>query len=109
VASRGLEKGFKGASRGLEKGLKVACLKGASRGLEKGFKGASRGLQALLTFVPPPPGKGPFKPPLKGTFEGGGSDPAPGAPLPLGDIAWLLLRCLCCVAYGSWRLHVLTG
>ena len=48
----------------------------ASRGLEKGFKGASRGLQALLTFVPPP-GEGPFKPPLKGTFEGGGSDPAP--------------------------------
>ena len=39
---------------------------------------ASRGLQALLTFVPPPPpGEGPFKPPLKGTFEGGGSDPAP--------------------------------
>jgi len=60
VASRGLEKGFKGASRGLEKGFK---------GLQGGFKGASRGLQAFLTFVPPSP--------LKGTFEGGGSDPAP--------------------------------
>ena len=61
MASRGLEKGFKGASRGLEKGLKVACLKGASRGLEKGFKGASRRLQALLTFVPPP-GRDPSSP-----------------------------------------------
>ena len=71
-AWEGLEGGFKGAWRGLEKGFK-----GASRGLEKGFKGASRGLQALLTFVPPPPpGEGPFKPPLKGTFEGGGSEPA---------------------------------
>ena len=47
MASRGLEKGFKGASM-LEKGLKVACLKGASRGLEKGFKGASRGLEKGL-------------------------------------------------------------
>ena len=62
---------MKGASRGLEGGLRRA-----SRGLEKGFKGASRGLQALLTFVPPRR-EGPFKPPLKGTFEGGGSDPAP--------------------------------
>ena len=76
-ASRGLEGGLRRASRGLQGGLRRA-----SRGLEKGFKGASRGLQALLTFVPPPPGKGPFKPPLKGTFEGGGSDPAP--PLRLG-------------------------
>ena len=25
--------------------------------------------------MPPPSGEGPFKPPLKGTFEGGGSDP----------------------------------
>ena len=49
-------------------------MKGASRGLEGGLRRASRGLQALLTFVPP--GEGPFKPPLKGTFEGGGSDPA---------------------------------
>ena len=71
-ASRGLEGGLRRASRGLQGGLRRA-----SRGLEKGFKGASRGLQALLTFVPPPPGEGPFKPPLKGTFEGGGSDPAP--------------------------------
>ena len=72
-ASRGLEGGLRRASRGLQGGLRRA-----SRGLEKGFKGASRGLQALLTFVPPPlPGKGPFKLPLKGTFEGGGSDPAP--------------------------------
>ena len=47
VASRGLEKGFKGASM-LEKALKVACLKGASRGLEKGFKGASRGASRRL-------------------------------------------------------------
>ena len=31
-----------------------------------------------------------------------------GAPLPLGDIAWLL-RCLCCVACGFWRHHALTG
>ena len=80
---------MKGASRGLQGGLRRA-----SRGLEKGFKGASRGLQALLTFVPPPPpGKGPFKPPLKGTFEGGGSDPAPHAPqecpaAPNDDDAW---------------------
>ena len=72
-ASRGLEGGLRRASRGLQGGLRRA-----SRGLEKGFKGASRGLQALLTFVPPP-GEGPFKPPLKGTFEGGGSDPAPSA------------------------------
>ena len=72
-ASRGLEGGLRRASRGLQGGLRRA-----SRGLEKGFKGASRGLQALLTFVPlPPPAEGPFKPPLKGTFEGGGSDPAP--------------------------------
>ena len=47
MASRGLEKGFKGASM-LEKGLKVACLKGASRGLEKGFKVASRGASRRL-------------------------------------------------------------
>ena len=72
-ASRGLEGGLRRASRGLQGGLRRA-----SRGLEKGFKVASRGLQALLTFVPPPPpGERPFKPPLKGTFEGGGSDPAP--------------------------------
>ena len=74
-ASRGLEKGFKGAWRGLEKGLK-----GASRGLEKGFKGAWEGLHGgFKPFSPSCPlsGEGPFKPPLKGTFEGGGSDPAP--------------------------------
>ena len=92
-ASRGLEKGFKGASRGLEVegGFKV---KGASRGLEGGLRRASRGLQGGLrrasrglekgfkgasspSDLRAPPGKGPFKPPLKGTFEGGGSDPAP--------------------------------
>ena len=32
-----------------------------------------------------------------------------GAHLPLDDIGRLLLRCLCCVAYGAWRLHVLIG
>ena len=32
-----------------------------------------------------------------------------GALLPLGGIAWLLLRCFYCVACGSWRLGVLTG
>ena len=74
-ASRGLEGGLKRASRGLQGGLRRA-----SRGLEKrfkgGFKGASRGLQAILTFVPPP-GGGTLQAPFKGTFEGGGSDPAP--------------------------------
>ena len=82
-ASRGLEGGLRRASRGLQGGLRRA-----SRGLEKGFKGASRGLQAILTFVPPP-GKGPFKPPLKGTFEGGGSDPAPLCGMPREWIAEL--------------------
>ena len=47
-------------------------MKGASRGLEKGFMGASS-----PSHLRAPPGEGPFKPPLKGTFEGGGSDPAP--------------------------------
>ena len=28
---------------------------------------------------------------------------------PLGGIAWLLLRCFYCVAFGFWRLGVLTG
>ena len=76
---KGASRGLQGASSGLEKGFK-----GASRGLEKGCKGASRGLQAGLKggsspshLRPRPPGEGPFKPPLKGTFEGGGSDPAP--------------------------------
>ena len=32
-----------------------------------------------------------------------------GALLLLGDIAWLLLRCFCCVVWGSWRLDVLTA
>ena len=62
-------------------------MKGASRGLENGFKGASRRLQGgFKPFSPscPPPGKGPFKPALKGTFEGGGSDPAPGGFKSLG-------------------------
>ena len=40
-ASKGLERGFKGASTGLEGGLKPSALKGASRGLEGGFEGAS--------------------------------------------------------------------
>ena len=30
-----------------------------------------------------------------------------GAPLPSGDIAWQLLRCLYCVVYGPWHFHVL--
>ena len=78
------------ASRRLQGGLR-----GLQGGLEKGSKGASRGLQALFTFVSASvPGEGLFKPmlgpslraisattegkehPLKGTFEGGGSDPA---------------------------------
>ena len=78
------------ASRRLQGGLR-----GHQGGLEKGSKGASRGLQALFTFVSASvPGEGLFKPmlgpslraisattegkehPLKGTFEGGGSDPA---------------------------------
>ena len=67
-ASRGLEGGLRRASRGLQGGLRRA-----SRGLEKGFKGAS----SPSHLRAPAPGKGPFKPPLKGTFEGGGSDPAP--------------------------------
>ena len=91
-ASRGLEKGFKGASRGLEKGFK-----GAWEGLQGGLRRASRGLQGgfkpFSPSCPPPPGKGPFKPPLKGTFEGGGSDPAPHAlqecpAAPNDDDAW---------------------
>ena len=68
---------MKGASRGLEGGLRRA-----SRGLQGGLRRASRGLQGgFKPFSPscPPPGEGPFKPPLKGTFEGGGSDPAPSA------------------------------
>ena len=32
-----------------------------------------------------------------------------GAPLLSGDIASLLLCCLCCVACGPWQLHVLAG
>ena len=44
MASRGLEKGFKGASM-LEKGLKVACLKGASRGLRRASRGLEKGLK----------------------------------------------------------------
>ena len=67
-ASRGLEKGFKGASRGLQGGLGLR----GWRGLEKGFKGAS----SPSHLRAPPPGR-PFKPPLKGIFEGGGLDPAP--------------------------------
>ena len=91
--SRGLEKGFKGASRGLEKASRgldgegfEGGLKGAWEGLQEGSEGlqrasrgfisAWRGLQALLIFVLPP-GEGPFKFALKGTFEGGGSDSAP--------------------------------
>ena len=69
-ASRGLEGGLRRASRGLQGGLRRA-----SRGLEKGFKGG--GFKPFSPSCPPPPGEGPFKPPLKGTFEGGGSDPAP--------------------------------
>ena len=72
-ASRGLQGGLRRAWRGLqgEGGLKGAWeglqggLRRASRGLEKGFKGASRGLQALLTFVPPPPGRDPSSPPWR--------------------------------------------
>ena len=41
--------------------------------------------------MPPPPGKGPFKPPLKGTFEGGGSDPAPVLSSHLGSDKTTLL------------------
>ena len=104
-AWRGLqgEGGFKGAWRGLEKGFK-----GASRGLEKGFKGAWEGLQGGFkgasspSHLRAPPGEGPFKPPLKGTFEGGGSDPAPflavaefvgfcaGGRLPFKWLYWIL-------------------
>ena len=118
-ASRGLEKvqgGFKGAWEGLEGGFKV---KGASRGLEEGLRRASRGLQGGLrrasrglekgfkgasspSHLRAPPGEGPFKPPLKGTFEGGGSDPAPflavaefvgfcaGGRLPFKWLYWIL-------------------
>ena len=68
-ASRGLEGGLRRVSRGLQGGLRRA-----SRGFEKGFKGAS----SPSHLRPRPfPRKEPFKPPLKGTFEGGGSDPAP--------------------------------
>ena len=70
-ASRGLEGGLRRASRGLQGGLRRA-----SRGLEKGFKGGFKGASSP-SHLRAPPGKGPFKPPLKGTFEGGGSDPAP--------------------------------
>ena len=63
--------GLRRASRGLQGGLRRA-----SRGLEKGFK---RGFKPFSPSCPPLPWGGPFKPPLKGTFEGGGSDPAPAA------------------------------
>ena len=57
-------------------------MKGASRGLEGGLRRASRGLQRgfkpFSPSCPPPAGRDPSSPPLKGTFEGGGSDPAPG-------------------------------
>ena len=41
-STKGLEGGLKGARRGLHLCEAFKGLKGASRGLEKGFKGASR-------------------------------------------------------------------
>ena len=69
---------MKGASRGLEGGLRRGLqggLRTASRGLEKGFKGASS--PSHLRAFPLRARRDPSSPPLKGTFEGGGSDPAP--------------------------------
>jgi hypothetical protein len=51
--------------------------KGASRGLEKDFQGLEKGFKSFSPSSPVSSGKGHFKLPLKGTFEGGGSDPAP--------------------------------
>ena len=50
--------------------------KGASRGLEKDFQGLEKGFKSFSPSSPVSSGKGHFKLPLKGTFEGGGSDPA---------------------------------
>ena len=44
-ASESTKGGLKGASRGLQRGLKGACRSRPSRGLQGGFKGAWRGLQ----------------------------------------------------------------
>ena len=75
-AWEGLQGGFKGAWEGLQGGLRRAWR--APSNLEKGFEGFKEPSSPshLRPRPPSPPGEGPFKPPLKGTFEGGVSDRA---------------------------------